>query len=114
MSQIIFSLTQSQFLPGVRGQGEAQHRHGGDQEARHDQVEEVVHRPPPDLEGVGDVQIRLGAAVVDNFVSFGGHSWEYRAESCCQQNIKYGSIRKYEVYVSRNIFYDILCAFYAV
>ena len=67
--------TQSQLLSGVRGQREAQHRHGGDQQTRHDQVEEVVHRPPADLEGVGDVQIRLGTAVVDNFVSLGGHSW---------------------------------------
>ena len=81
VSQIIFTLTQSQLLPRVRGQSEAQHRHGGDQEARHDQVEEVVHRPPPDLEDVGDVEIRLGAAVVDNFIALGGNSWEYRAES---------------------------------
>ena len=81
MSQIIFTLTQSQLLPGVRGQREAQHRHGGDQEARHDQVEEVVHRPPPDLEDVGDVQIRFRAAVVDNLIPLGGHSWEFRAES---------------------------------
>ena len=81
VSQIIFTLTQSQLLPRVRGQSEAQHRHGGDQEARHDQVEEVIHRPPPDLEDVGDVEIRLGAAVVDNFIALGGNSWEYRAES---------------------------------
>ena len=81
VSQIIFTLTQSQLLSGVRGQSEAKHRHGGDQEARHDQVEEVVHRPPPDLEDVGDVEIRLGAAVVDNFIALGGNSWEYRAES---------------------------------
>ena len=81
VSQIIFTLTQSQLLSRVRGQREAQHRHGGDQETRHDQVEEVVHRPPPDLEDVGDVEIRLGAAVVDNFIALGGNSWEYRAES---------------------------------
>ena len=70
VSQIIFSLTQSQLLPGVRGQREAQHRHGGDQEARHDQVEEVVHRPPPDLDCVGDVQIRLRTTIVNDLISF--------------------------------------------
>ena len=67
---VLFPLTQSQLLPGVRGQREAQHRHGGDQEARHDQVEEVVHRPPPDLDCVGDVQIRLGATIVNDLISF--------------------------------------------
>ena len=65
-----FTLTQSQLLPRVRGQSEAQHRHGGDQEARHDQVEEVVHCPPPDLDCVGDVKIRLGTAVVNDLISF--------------------------------------------
>ena len=73
--RINYEPTQRELLPRVRGQREAQHRHGGDQQTRHDQVEEVVHRPPADLEGVGDVQIRLGTAVVDNFVSLGGHSW---------------------------------------
>ena len=63
-------LTQSELLARVRRQREAEHGHGGDQQARHDQVEEVVEGPPPDLDGEGDVQVGLRAAVVDNFVSF--------------------------------------------
>ena len=63
-------LTKTQFLSRVRGESKAQHCHGGDQETRHDQVEEVVESSPPDLDGEGDVQVWLRAAVVDNFVSF--------------------------------------------
>ena len=69
------TLTQRQLLPGVRGQGEAQHRHGGDQQTRNDQVGEVVERPPPDLDGEGDVEVGLRAAVVDHLVPDGGHPW---------------------------------------
>ena len=76
-----FLITKGKFLPAIWRQSEAKHRHAGDQEAGDDQVGEVVHRPPPDLEDVGDVEIRLGAAVVDNFIALGGNSWEYRAES---------------------------------
>ena len=87
---LLFLLTQTEFLPRVWRQREAEHRHGGDQQTRHDQVEEVVQCPPPvtanhssgsishlwtnhsspDLDGEGDVQVGLRAAVVDNFVSF--------------------------------------------
>ena len=55
---------QRELLPGVRGQREAQHRHGGDQQTRHDQVEEVVERPPPNVNSESDVHIGLGAAVI--------------------------------------------------
>ena len=34
--------TERQLLPGVRREGEAEQGHGGDQDTRHDQVEEVV------------------------------------------------------------------------
>lgn len=47
--------SQRQLLPGVRRQGEAQHRHAGDQQAGDDQVGEVVQCPPPYLDGEGDV-----------------------------------------------------------
>ena len=39
---LLFLLTETEFLPRVWRQREAEHRHGGDQQARHDQVEEVV------------------------------------------------------------------------
>ena len=93
--------TQGEFLPRVWRQREAEHRHGGDQQTRHDQVEEVVqgappvtanhssvsHPPanessvsqlstnpsPPDLDGEGDVQVGLRTAVVHNLVTGGGH-----------------------------------------
>ena len=58
------TLTQRQLLPGVRGQGEAKQRHGGDQDTRDDQVEEVVERPPPNVNSESDVHIGLGAAVI--------------------------------------------------
>ena len=60
---------QRELLPGVRGQREAQHRHGGDQQTRHYQVVKVVHGSPPDLDGEGDVKIRLRAALIDHFVA---------------------------------------------
>ena len=72
------TLTQWQLLPGVRGQGEAQHRHGGDQEARHDQVGEVVQRPPPDLDLESDVKIRLRTTVVYHGVLVG---WNFCKEA---------------------------------
>ena len=67
-------LTKTQFLSRVRGESEAQHCHGGDQETRHDQVEEVVESSPPDLDGEGDVQVWLRATLINNFISFSGDS----------------------------------------
>ena len=72
--RINYEPTQRELLPRVRGQREAQHRHGGDQQTRHDQVEEVVERPPPDLDGEGDVQVGLRATLINNFISFSGNS----------------------------------------
>ena len=68
-------LTKTELLPRVWGQREAQHSHGGDQEARHDQVVEVVHRPPPDLDGEGDVKIGLRATLINHLVPFCRHTW---------------------------------------
>ena len=65
-------LTKRQLLPWVWGQGEVEHRHGGYQEARHDQVVEVVQGSPSQLDNEGYVQIRLRAAVIDDLVSAGG------------------------------------------
>ena len=49
------SLTQSELLARVRRQREAEDGHGGDEDAGHDEVEEVVEGAPPDLDGEGDV-----------------------------------------------------------
>ena len=73
---INYQPTQWQLLPRVRGQCEAQHRHRGDQEARDDEVVEVVHRPPPDLDGEGDVKIRLRATLINHLVPFCRNTWE--------------------------------------
>ena len=70
----IYFLTQGEFLARVRGQGEAEHGHGGDEDAGHDEVEEVVEGPPPDLDGEGDVQVGGGAAVVPHLIPHGRHS----------------------------------------
>ena len=71
-----FLITKGKFLPAIWRQSEAKHRHAGDQEAGDDQVGEVVHRPPPDLDGEGDVQVWLRTALVDDLITNGRHSWE--------------------------------------
>ena len=89
----MFLLTETEFLPRVWRQREAEHRHGGDQQARHDQVGEVVQGAPPvtanqssvfqlwtnesspDLDDEGDVQVGLGAALVNYLVPRRWHSW---------------------------------------
>ena len=70
-----FLITERKFLSAIRGQSEAQHSHAGDEKAGDDQVGEVVHRPPPDLDGEGDVQVGLRAALVDHLISNCGDSW---------------------------------------
>lgn len=45
-----------------------------DQNARHDQVEKIVQRPPADLYGEGDVDVRLRTALVHYRVLFARHS----------------------------------------
>ena len=42
-------LTESQFLPRVRGQREPEERHGGDEDAGDDQVKEVVEGATPKI-----------------------------------------------------------------
>ena len=71
----VFQVTKRQLLPRVWGESEVQHRHGGYQEARHDQVVEVIQSSPSQLDHEGDVQIRLRAAVVDDLVSAGGNTF---------------------------------------
>ena len=72
--------TQSQLLSRVWWESEAKDGHRGDEEAGHDQIVEVVHRPPSDLDGEGDVQVGLRAALVNNFISFSGNSLIKREE----------------------------------
>ena len=64
----VLKLTKRQLLPGVWGESEVQHRHGGYQQTRHDQVVEVVQSSPPQLDHEGDVKIWFRAAFVDNLV----------------------------------------------
>ena len=66
-------LTQRELFPRVWRESESKDGHGGDEEAGHDQVEEVVERPPPHVDGEGDVHIRLGAALVDDAVPLARH-----------------------------------------
>ena len=68
-------LTKTQFLSRVRGESKAQHCHGGDQETRHDQVEEVVESSPPDLDGEGDVHVRLRATFINDAVPLTRHTF---------------------------------------
>ena len=64
-----FLITEGKFLPAVWRQCEAQHSHAGDEKAGDDEVGEVVHRPPPDLDGEGDVQVGLGTTLIDHLIS---------------------------------------------
>ena len=67
------SLTECQLLPGVRRQREPQQRHAGDEDAGHDQVEEVVEGAPPHVDGERDIYVGLGAALVHDAVPLPGH-----------------------------------------
>ena len=69
------SLTEGQFLPGVRGKGEAENSHAGYEDAGDDEVTEVVESPPAYLDGEGDVQVGGGAALVPHLVPLGWNSW---------------------------------------
>ena len=69
-----FLITKGKFLPAIWGQCEAQDRHAGDEKAGDDEVGEVVHRPPPDLDGEGDVQVGLGTTLVNHLVTNGWNS----------------------------------------
>ena len=68
-------LTQGQFLSRVRGQGEPEYSHRGNEYTGYNQVEEVVQGPPPDLYDEGDVKVGFRTTFVDNFVSLSWHSW---------------------------------------
>ena len=72
-----FVATQTKFLPRVWWKGEPQDGHGGDEDAGHDEVEEVVEGPPPDLDGEGDVQVGGGAALVPHFVPLGWNTCKF-------------------------------------
>ena len=66
-------LTECKFLPRIWGEREAQQRHAGDEDAGHDQVEEVVEGAPPHVDGERDVHVGLGAALVHDAVPLPGH-----------------------------------------
>ena len=67
-------LTEGEFLPRVRGEGEPEHSHAGDEDAGDDEVEEVVESPSAYLDGEGDVQVGGGATLVPHLVPFGRNS----------------------------------------
>ena len=71
----VSSLTQTEFLAAVGREGEVEHGHAGDEEAGHDQVKEIVKRPPPNLNYEGDVDVRLWAAVVDHLILLCRHTY---------------------------------------
>ena len=77
------SLTEGQFLPGVRGKGEAENSHAGYEDAGNDEVEEVVESPPAYLDGEGDVQVGGGAALVPHLVPHCRHLWEQKSHHSC-------------------------------
>ena len=76
-------LTQRELFPRVWRESESKDGHGGDEEAGHDQVEEVVEGSPPDPHHEGDVKVRLGTAVVDHFIPGSGHT--------CDEHIHFSS-----------------------
>ena len=76
-----------QFLSWIRRQSEAKHSHGGNQETRHDEVEEVVESSPSDLDSEGDVKVGFRTTFVDNFISCGRNTWcLWRKVDFCKTN----------------------------
>ena len=71
-------LTECQLLPWVWRESEAKQGHAGDEDAGHNQVEEIVECPPADVDGEGDVHIGLRTAVVRHTVLLPGNSWSVR------------------------------------
>ena len=76
-------LTERELFPRVRRECESKDGHRRDEEARHDQVEEVVESPTSDPHHKGDVQVRFRTAVVDHFVPGSRHA--------CEKQIHYSS-----------------------
>lgn len=68
-------LTERQLLAGIGRQREAKQRHRCDQHARHDQIEEIVERFASNQNRESDVDVRLGAAIVVDFVAFAGNTY---------------------------------------
>lgn len=66
-------LTEGEFLAGIGRQGEPEDGHAGNQDARHDQVEEVVECASSDDDDKSDVYIWFRAALVIDFVPFTGY-----------------------------------------
>lgn len=67
-------LAEREFLARIGRQGEPEYGHAGDQDARHDQVEEVVERASSDDDDEGDVYVRFRAAIVVDLVSLTRHT----------------------------------------
>ena len=79
-------LTEWEFLSRVWGQSEAEDCHGGDEKTRHDQIIEIIHRPPSDLDGEGDVQVGLGTTLIDHLISLCRNTW---SGQCWEGGVRY-------------------------
>jgi len=66
-------LTEGKFLAGIGRKGEPEDGHAGNQDARHDQVEEVIECASSDNDDKSDVYVRFRAAVVVDLVPFTGY-----------------------------------------
>lgn len=71
----VYKLTEGEFLAGIGRQGEPEDGHAGNQDARHDQVEEVVECASSDDDDKSDVYVRFWAAVVVDLISLTGYPW---------------------------------------
>jgi len=67
-------LAEGEFLAGIGRQGESKDGHAGNQDARHDQVEEIVECASSDDDDKSNVYVRFRTAVVVDFVSFTRYS----------------------------------------
>ena len=102
-------LTKGQLLPWVRGQSEAEHRHGGYQDAGDDEVAEVVERPSPDLDGEGDIQVGGGAALIEHFITLRWHTWQVQGLLwCCNVRLNVWCVHMHILYIFLHFYVSIL------
>lgn len=67
-------LTERELLPRVRREGKAQESHGRNKNTWDDQVEEIVKRSPPDLNGERDIYVGFRTTLVLHLVLLARHA----------------------------------------